>query len=393
MLLMSLAFFVDKENPRYKRCRPGMRVRICNLHNMCENNTMFLSKAWRYFQLNGHSVSFAGNDADLVFIGGCAVTDAMRGRCESAVLKGMRQLAHARFVVFGCLAAFPEFLRVLAGRQTDRLHFIPYRKSYELDALIHARVPFEAVGANTLIGHVPYQPRMGPDDCYVLISQGCVNDCSYCNIKKAKGTVLSRPESSIKDEVQDLYSQGVRTVTLLADDCGSYGLDLGANLPGLLRLLSEIALDIRFKLYTIFPSLFLRQFAQLENLFAQRRVPYLCLPVQSAAPRILKLMNRLYDPGDLAEAIGRLRALDPELFLYTHFIFNFPTETWDEFEQSIEFARQFDHCVFIGYGENSSTRAASLFPKCDEEALHAKTQRLNDLVRRGELAAFVVPAP
>ena len=360
---------------------------------MCENNTLFLSRAWRYFQLNGHTVTDAWEEVDLVFVGGCAVTDLMRSRCEQAILKSMQQLREARFVIFGCLAAFPDGFRSTVGRDADRLHIIPYQESRELDELIQARIPFDTVSVSQLKGHVPYQPRMGPNDLYVHIAQGCINDCSYCNIKKVKGNVLSRPEEAIEVEVRNLYGSGVRTVTLLADDCGSYGLDRDSDMPKLITRLSRVAPDLRYKLYTVFPSLFLQYFGELEPFFAQRRVPYVCLPAQSAAPRLLDLMNRRYDPDDLAEAIARLRALDPEVFVYSHFIFNFPTETWEEFEQSIAFARHFDHCVFIGYGENDSTRAAALVPKCGNRALQAKALHLEALVERGELAAFVVTSP
>jgi len=370
-----------------------MRIAIVNLHDMCENNTFFLSKVRRYFQLNGHTVTDAGSDVDLVFIGGCAVTDVMRGRCEKTILRIMQQLGQASFVIFGCLAAFPDELRALLGREGERLRIIPYQSSHKLDELIQARIPYDTVSVNQLTGHVPYQPRMGPGDSYVLIAQGCVNACSYCNIKKVKGNVVSRPEEEIEGEVKGLYRAGMRTVTLLADDCGSYGRDLGSDLPTLLVRLCRAAPDMRFKLYTVFPFLFLRYAEQLEPLFAEHRVPYACLPVQSAARRVLSLMNRPYDPDRLAGAIKRLRTLDPEVFVYSHFIFNFPTETWEEFEESVAFSRHFDHCVFIGYGENSGTRAAALFPKCDNQTLKAKVQRLEESVKRRELAAFVVPNP
>ncbi len=370
-----------------------MNVMIYNLHNMCENNTLFLSRASRYFLLNGHTVVDRMSEADLVFIGGCAVTDLMRNRCQGTVLESMQRIGHARFVVFGCLAAFPEGLESAVGRDIHRLHIIPYQASQKLDRLIGAWIPFETVSVNRLKGHVPYQPRVGPDDSYVLIAQGCVNDCSYCNIKKVKGHVVSRPEETIEEEVRGLYGLGVRTMTLLADDCGSYGLDRGSDLPQLLDRLSRVAPELRYRLYTVFPSLFLQYGGQLEPLFARRRVPYLCLPAQSAARRVLDLMNRRYDPDHLAAAIGRLRALDREILVYSHFIFNFPTETWDEFEESVAFARHFDHSVFIGYGENSETPAASVFPKCSDGALQDKAQRIRGLVQRGELAAFVVPCP
>jgi len=370
-----------------------MRIGIYNLHNMCENNTHFLSRAWRYFRLNGHTVTDSRDEVDLVFIGGCAVTDLMRLRCQETILKSMRQMRQGQFIVFGCLAAFPEDFRSMADRDAHRFHLIPYQASSDLDKLIHARVPFDMVGVNQLKGHVPYQPRMGPSGFYVMIAQGCVNDCSYCNIKKAKGSVRSRSEDAIAQEVRDLYGVGVRTVTLLADDCGSYGLDRKSDLPTLLTRLSGVGPDLQFKLYTVFPSLFLQYAKQLEPLFAQRRIPYVCLPLQSAAPRILVLMNRHYDPVRMAEVIAKIRVLDPSVFVYSHFIFNFPTESWEEFEQSIAFARRFDHCVFIGYGENSGTRAASITPKSGNGILQAKARHLEELVKRGELSAFVVSCP
>jgi threonylcarbamoyladenosine tRNA methylthiotransferase CDKAL1 len=370
-----------------------MKVAILNLHNMCENNTHFLTRARRYFLINGHEVVNHPEEADLVFIGGCAVTDTMRRRCDDIVVNNILRFTRARFVVFGCLAAFPDDLAAVTGIDRSRLNIIGYKESHKLDELIGVRIPFEAVTAGRLHGHVPYQPRMGPADSYVMICQGCINSCSYCNIKKAKGDVVSRSEDIVEDEVRGLYAAGVRTMTLLADDCGSYGVDRTSDLPNLLARLCAVAEDIHYKIYTIFPSLFLAQAPRLEPFFAQRRVPYLCVPVQSAAPRILDLMNRRYSPRHLAETIAAFRSVDPDLFVYSHFIFNFPTETWEEFEQSIAFACHFDASVFLGYGENEGTEAASIFPKCNNETLWAKTKRLEELVKTGALSAFVVPTP
>jgi tRNA A37 methylthiotransferase MiaB len=370
-----------------------MRIAIYNLHDLCEHNTLFLSRARRYFELNQHHViDGPGTEeaADLVFIGGCAVTDVMRNRCEEKVRDLMTRREAARVVIFGCLAAFPENLTA-GDASGSRVALIPFRESRRLDEITGARIPFDAVSVNRLTGHVPYQPRMGPEDAYVLIAQGCVNDCSYCTIKKAKGAVTSRPETAIASEIRDLYDRGTRTVTLLADDCGSYGKDASTDLPSLLDRLSRALPDMRYKLYTMFPGIFLEQERRLSPLVAGRRLAYLCLPVQSAVPRILELMNRRYDPGRLAEAVGRIKSLDPEVFVYSHFIYNFPTESMEDFERSLDFARHFDHCVFIGYGENSGTRAAVLSPKCDDQALRVKTRRLEEQVRAGRLNAFVVP--
>lgn len=367
-----------------------MNVRIVNLHPGCENNALFLSRARRYFEWNGHRVGGDG-EADLVFVGACVVTDRMRRRCEEAIAVAMNRHVRARFVVFGCLAAFPDDLQAALGGEAVRVRFIPYQASTELDDFTGARVPFEAVHVSRLDGHRPYQPCMGPDDRYLLIAQGCVNDCSYCSIRLAKGRVRSRPAEEIEAEARELYGQGVRTVTLLADDCGSYGLDRDDDLPGLLGRICEIAPDLRIKLYTVFPALFLNYADRLEPFFAAGRIPYVCLPAQSASPRILDLMNRRYDPGRLAETVLRLRSLDPGVFVYSHFIFAFPTETWEELAESVSFAGRFDHSVFIGYGGNRATRAAALASRFDDADRQAKADYLGRLAAEGKLASFVVP--
>jgi threonylcarbamoyladenosine tRNA methylthiotransferase CDKAL1 len=373
-----------------------MKVFIQNLHSMCENNTHFLSRAWRYVLLNGHTVVRRSNGADLVLVGGCAVTDTMRSRCEEIVLKSFAGNENATFVVFGCLAAFPDILATGSRAQAGRLVIIPYGESHILDDLIHARIPYERVTVNHLVGHVPYQECMGPADSYVHICQGCVNNCSYCTIKQVKGHVMSRPEDVIEAEVKALAQGGAKEVTLLGDDCGSYGLDDGIherdNLPELLQHLSRAAPEMKFKVYNIFPALFLRYAPQLEPLFHECRISYLCLPVQSGSARILDLMNRNYDLDRLAEAIERMRKADPGTFFFSHFIFNFPTETWDDFMTSVSFARHFDGNIFIGYGDNKSTLASHL-QKCAEGELKKKTRYLNEAVQKGQLKSFVVANP
>jgi ribosomal protein S12 methylthiotransferase len=370
-----------------------MKASIVNLHNMCENNTLQLTRLSRYLDLNGLQVVDISLGPDLILVGGCVVTDTMRQRCEQTVLGLLQQHQAAQVVIFGCQAAFDEGLASAAGDATRRLHFIPYRQSRLMDSLLRAELPFADVTANRLAGHFPYQPRMGAADNYVLISQGCSNQCSYCNIKKAKGGLVSRSPSDIEAEVTALAAEGVDTVTLLADDCGSYGHDLGSDLACLLDRLAAAAPSVRFKLFTVFPALFLDLYPRLAHLVADGRIPYVCVPVQSAVPRLLRLMNRDYAPDLLAETIAVMRQSNPHMFVYTHFIFDFPTETWDEFLRSVDYARHFDHAAFIGYGRNEGTVAAAIAGGDDRQMRDRKAGYLQESVDRRGLAAFIVPCP
>ena len=370
-----------------------MRVAIENLHSLCENNTHALTRGRSYFLLNGHTLVDSGDRCDLLFIGGCTVTDIMRDRCFQSIADKMAMYPGAMVIVFGCLSAFPDALKEKVCLDHQRLHIISYQESALLDALLSAKIPYGEVTTHILHGHIPYQQQIGSADSYVHIAHGCVNDCSYCNIKLAKGRVTSRPPAVIEEEVRALYRDGITVITLLGDDCGSYGLDRGTDLPTLLESLAAISPDLKFKLFTIFPALYLQYAERLEPFFAARRIPYICLPVQSASPRLLKLMNREYDPASLERAIFRIRSLDADAYIYSHFMFNFPTETMAELVQSTSFARLFNSSVFIGYGENSATRAASLHPRIDSAERGVRNAYLHNLIRRGELSAFLVPQP
>lgn len=53
--------------------------------------------------------------------------------------------------------------------------------------------------------------------------------------------------------------------------------------------------------------------------------------------RILGLMNRTYDIGKLLELIKEVNKLSLKTWLYTHIIIGFPTETMEDFLESVKF--------------------------------------------------------
>ena len=192
-------------------------------------------------------------------------------------------------------------------------------------------------------------------DTYVLISQGCVNNCSYCNIKLAKGDVKSRPLPEIVEEVTDLVRSGKYEITLLSDDCGSYGYDSGTNITELISLLLNLDQRLRLKIYTIYPGLFLNHYPHLKQPLLTDRITYLCIPIQSGSRRILKLMNRNYNLNLITSMIHEIKERNPNIHLFTHFLFNFPTETIDDLK-------------------NKRTLASKIAPKCSDELRRIKTQ-------------------
>jgi ribosomal protein S12 methylthiotransferase len=69
-------------------------------------------------------------------------------------------------------------------------------------------------------------------------------------------------------------------------------------------------------------------------------LPYLDVPFQHAAPRILRLMKRPASAEKVLERIGAWRAICPEITLRSTFIVGFPGETEEEFSELLRFLEE-----------------------------------------------------
>jgi len=89
---------------------------------------------------------------------------------------------------------------------------------------------------------------------------------------------------------------------------------------------------------------------------------YLDMPLQHAAPEILKAMNRGGRQEGYLRLIGRLRAAMPDICLRSTFIVGFPGEHRGEVEQLGEFLdlAQLDRVGFFAYSPEPGTPAAEL---------------------------------
>src|SRR5205814_2178329 len=93
---------------------------------------------------------------------------------------------------------------------------------------------------------------------YVKIAEGCDNACTFCSIPIMRGKFRSRSIESIIAEVESLAKQGVKEVSLIAQDSTNYGTDLyeGFKLPELLNRVSEVAGITWVRLHYAYPGFF-----------------------------------------------------------------------------------------------------------------------------------------
>jgi ribosomal protein S12 methylthiotransferase len=189
---------------------------------------------------------------------------------------------------------------------------------------------------------------------YLKIAEGCDRHCTYCIIPKLRGRQKSRPMDQILEEARQLIDAGARELNLVAQDTTHYGHDLDdvVDFAALLERLAELAGDtwIRF-LYGHPESIddrVVETVAAHDNLCS-----YFDLPVQHAAPRILKKMGRRYDHRQVTGLFERIRSVVPGAALRTTLIVGFPGETDADFQTLMEFIEtvRFDHLGVFTYSD------------------------------------------
>jgi tRNA-2-methylthio-N6-dimethylallyladenosine synthase len=219
---------------------------------------------------------------------------------------------------------------------------------------------------------------------YVRITRGCNKFCTYCVVPYTRGPEVHRPPQNIVDEVRKLVNAGAKEVTLLGQTINHYNFAHGdgrtASFADLLYLIHESTPDLpRLRFVTSFP----RDFSD-EALQAMRDCPRICrylhVPAQHGSDRILRLMNRGYTVGAYRDFIVRARAFMPDISIASDFIVGFPTETDEDFAQTIELVREcrFKNSFIFKYSPRPGTVAIEKFK--DDVPEDIKRRRNNELL-------------
>jgi tRNA-2-methylthio-N6-dimethylallyladenosine synthase len=236
---------------------------------------------------------------------------------------------------------------------------------------------------------------------WVTIQIGCDNSCAFCIVPAVRGRELSRTVDDVVAEVEALAADGVTEVTLLGQNVNSYGRDLtlarrraGGDVrvrPLFADLLRRVgAVDgIRRVRYTSPHPKDLRP----ETIAAMAEVPTVCehlhLPLQAGSDRVLAAMHRGYTAERYLDRLAAARGAMPDLAVTTDIIVDFPGETEDDFERTLEVVAEagYDSAYTFIFSPRPGTEAAA---RTDEfvapEVSAERFERLRVVVARSALA-------
>ena len=217
---------------------------------------------------------------------------------------------------------------------------------------------------------------------FISIMRGCNNFCSYCIVPYTRGRERSREVESILAELRDLQAKNYKEVTLLGQNVNSYSFDkdgVTIEFPDLLRIVAEVAPEIRFRFSTSHPKDMsdrtLETIAQYDNLCKS-----IHLPVQSGSDKILTLMKRKYTREWYLDRIAAIRRILPDASISTDVFCGFHDETEEDHQETLSLLREvnFDLAFMFKYSERPGTFAAKNLP--DNISEEEKLRRLAEII-------------
>jgi ribosomal protein S12 methylthiotransferase len=316
----------------------------------------------------GHALVPDVTGADVAVVNTCSFIAAAFEESAAVIdecLELRERGALGAIVVAGCM---PERLGPALGRFGSLVDAVVGCSALDrlpeaLEA-VRERRPFAAFAEKPFVYDHETPRILGtpPHLAYVKIAEGCDNHCAYCTIPSIRGSLQSRPSDSIVSEVEDLARSGVREVNLIAQDTTAYGTDLARSdgLPALLRRLASAGVPWIRLLYShpahVSDDL-LSAVAEEERI-----VPYLDLPIQHVADRILDAMGRGIDGRGVRSLFERVRGRIPGVSIRSSVMVGFPGETDDEFEELLDFVEggAVDHLGVFEFSPEGGTRAYAL---------------------------------
>ena len=215
----------------------------------------------------------------------------------------------------------------------------------------------------------------------VSIIRGCNKHCTYCIVPYTRGPEVSRHPQSIVDECSQLVQAGYKEITLLGQNVNSYGKDQpewNTLFPDLLQKLNDIPGMGRIRFLTSHP-------VDISPLLmtAIRDLPTVCefvhFPLQAGSNRVLKKMHRIYTKEEYFEKVAQLKDCVPNVALGTDIIVGFPTETEEDFEETLSCMKsiQFSTAFMFAYSARKGTPS---YRWADDVQSEIKAQRLQRLI-------------
>ncbi len=314
----------------------------------------------------GYCVSDDFNGADCYVINSCTVKNPSEEHFVTMMQRA--QATKKPVVVAGCVPqgdpnnAQWSDVSVVGVRSIDRIAYVVSEALQGntvrlLQSGPRAAVPTLAlpkVRRNKLIEIIP-------------INVGCLNYCTYCKTKHARGDLKSWPIEEIVQRVKAVIAEGVVEIRMTSEDTGAYGIDIGTNIVELLRAVIKVleGTTVMLRIGMSNPPYLLRHVKDVAAILNHPNVyAFVHVPVQSGADSILDVMQREYSVAEFLTCVTAFRSSVASVTIATDIICAFPGEGDNEWQQTMDLceAQRFPVLNISRFYPRRDTPAAAMKP-------------------------------
>lgn len=367
--------------------RNGRQRLACAKTYGCQQNENDTERICGMLEECGFEFTDSEDDADLVIYNTCAV----RENAEQKVFGRLGILKHMK-------ESRPDMTIALCGCMVQQEHIAAKIKEtyshvdlifgtnalYKMPKLLyeanHSKgITIDIEKSDGVIAEDIPTKHESKNQAWVSVMFGCNNFCTYCIVPYVRGRERSRHPEDILKEVKELVKGGCTEISLLGQNVNSYGKDLktGIDFADLLRMVNEVPGVRRIRFMTSHPKdLSDRLIDAIHD--CDKVCPQLHLPFQAGNNEVLKKMNRGYTKEEYLEKIRRVKEKNPGIFLSSDVIVGFPTETNEQFEETLEVLKEveFDQIFSFIYSKREGTPAAKFDFVLSEKEIHENFNRL-----------------
>lgn len=356
----------------------------------CEKNLVDSEIMAGLIHERGYEIVDEPEEATIIVVNTCGFIDAAKEESVNTILDmaDLKQTANLKaLIVSGCLTQrykeelmieMPEIDGIVGTGDFHHINEI-------VDAALAGKKPIYV--GNPVFNYEKILPRRVTTPRYtafVKIAEGCDNNCTFCSIPIMRGKFRSRSMESIIAEVTNLAEQGVKEISLIAQDSTNYGTDLydSFQLPALLNKVSEVPGIEWVRLHYTYPGFFTDEL--IDTMASNPKIcKYVDMPLQHSEDQILKRMRRPGRQKDSRELIRKIRERIPNVALRTSIIVGFPGETDADFENLKKFIKEmeFDRLGVFTYSPEQDTPATRLPDHVDEDVKEYRANTLMELQR------------
>ncbi len=326
----------------------GRPLTYCSICFGCQMNAKDSEKLEGILETIGY-VKTDSEDADFIIMNTCTVRENANLRVYGRLgqlKKYKKKNPDMLIALCGCM--MQESLVVEKIKQSYRHVDIIFgtHNVFKLAELIENKLNTKGMvidiweGTSEIVEDLP-SDRKYDFKCGVNIMFGCNNFCSYCIVPYVRGRERSRKPEDIIKEIEALVKDGVAEVMLLGQNVNSYGKNLEhpITFSQLLERIEQIEGLKRIRFMTSHPK---DLSDELIAVMAKSKkiCKHLHLPMQSGSTKVLSDMNRRYTKEDYLALVDKIKTVIPDISLTTDIIVGFPTETEEDFKDTLDVVRK-----------------------------------------------------